>query len=792
METQASTLKPPSIHMRQVGDSAVASYSLHEGSLADSQWQDLQDHCKHHDVSEGVFFLAVYASVLEHFSKSGAFSIAVATADAPSVRFCLVAADLSSGALAFQDVASQVAASLQKGQQQLGDGGSAGPALEPCQAFTFALGTVRQLQVQDLGLPPGICKVHATVQVMEGQQGVLYRLAFLKGVFPEEVSEGIVSTYRRLVTELCTGGTWEKPVRKLLPAVNPVPPITPNTALPQDLLHEPFLRSCSKDSSRVAIVDTSAAEPLTYGQLEALSGAVRDWLVPHVVGEGDATERVVAVMMDRGWRQHVAVLGALRAQCTYMPIDSSFPRAVAERMVKLGGALALVTQAAVLERSPWVPELGVPVANLDNLPSAPLEPGARMPTPATPRSMAYLLYTSGTTGKPKGVACHHQGAVNTIYDLIERFHLGPEDRVLALPSSLGFDLSVFDIFGTFAAGASVVVPRTACVLSPDPEEWLRLIWEHRATMWSVVPAYVEQLATYLERCQKRLPPWFRLCWMSGDWIPVTLAGRLRALSDCPELQVISMGGATEAAVWSNTFEIGPEPLPGWSSVPYGVPMKNQTMYILDQNLDHCEPWVTGVIHIGGAGVALGYYKDPERSAKQFFNHPETGEWLFRTGDLGRLRPGPLLEILGREDMVIGVNGFRVELNDIGRALEEYPGVQDALVVMDKGSHSGPRKELVPFVTPKAALAVNGDPDTAARALEELSCQVAEHARATLPPGLVPSATIAVRAMPLTGNGKLDAKALLQIYEARRAAAVSTEKRGPGGEASPQHSKRVAK
>ena len=151
--------------------------------------------------------------------------------------------------------------------------------------------------------------------------------------------------------------------------------------------------------------------------------------------------------------------------------------------------------------------------------------------PHEARSMAYLIYTSGSTGKPKGVCCHHQGAMNTNMDLIERFDIGPMDRILAL-SSLSFDLSVFDVFATVAAGATLVVPSSrragdpsspAGPTGPDPEEWLRLVEDHGVTIWNAVPAFMELLVNHVEQIGRHLPACLRLVMMSGDWIPTNTA-----------------------------------------------------------------------------------------------------------------------------------------------------------------------------------------------------------------------------------------------------------------------------
>src|SRR5207244_1652956 len=162
-----------------------------------------------------------------------------------------------------------------------------------------------------------------------------------------------------------------------------------------------------------------------------------------------------------------------------------------------------------------------------------------------PADLAYVIYTSGSTGKPKGVMIDHRAAVNTLLDVNRRFGVGADDRVLAL-SALAFDLSVYDLFGVLAAGGTVVVPEPAA--ARDPARWAALLAAERVTIWNSVPALLRLLAEYLEGRGERLPPALRLVLLSGDWIPVTLPGRLRALA--PQAQVVSLGGATEAAIWS--------------------------------------------------------------------------------------------------------------------------------------------------------------------------------------------------------------------------------------------------
>ena len=447
---------------------------------------------------------------------------------------------------------------------------------------------------------------------------------------------------------------------------------------------------------------------LSYADLEASSRALAGHLLQRLLdGEGAAPppkELVFAVLMDKGWRQVVAVLGCLRAQGAYLPMDPKLPAQRQQHIVEASGAALVIVDAAGLAKAPWLRERPHLLVDVDAVLSeasavdaAELQSLVARVEAATPDSLAYLIYTSGSTGLPKGVRCHHKGAINTIHDLNSEFSVGASDRVLAL-SSLSFDLSVYDIFGMLENGGSVVIPEADAVSPPDPQQWLELVQLEGVTVWNTVPRFMELLVSHVEQSGEKIPASLRLVFMSGDFIPLTLPQRIRDACACKDVRVVSMGGATEAAVWSNIFEIprGVVLDPLWSSVPYGRPMRNQRMYVLNESMEHCEPWVTGVIYIGGHGVAMGYQGDEARTTYQFVRHPRTGEYLFRTGDLGRVRPwvgaraatggstltepslpaaaAPLerellLEILGREDSQVKVGGFRVELGEIERVME---------------------------------------------------------------------------------------------------------------------------
>ncbi|MFY0577929.1 AMP-binding protein [Cystobacter fuscus] len=220
----------------------------------------------------------------------------------------------------------------------------------------------------------------------------------------------------------------------------------------------------------------------------------------------------------------------------------------------------------------------------------------------SPDAVAYVIFTSGSTGKPKGVTISHRGALNTIHAVNQRFTVTAEDKVLAL-SELSFDLSVYDLFGLLAAGGQIVFVPPAS--TKDPSAWLEAVEREQITLWNTVPQLAGLLVDALQHGGKTSQS-LRVFMLSGDWIPTRLPNQLKAIA--PNAEIMSMGGATEGSIWSIWYPVESVPAE-WTSIPYGVAMPNQKMYVLSDSLQHCPVGVTGEIFIGGMGVALNYWRD---------------------------------------------------------------------------------------------------------------------------------------------------------------------------------------
>ncbi|RJO70063.1 amino acid adenylation domain-containing protein [Nocardia panacis] len=568
-------------------------------------------------------------------------------------------------------------------------------------------------------------------------------------LFPDRLMAEMFEVYQDLLNGLAEPDGWQRPPAPELPAAQrDIRERINDTAgpVPTDLLADPVLAVGAHPelSGRAAVI--TAERTLTHAELSGRAVELARTLAARGLGAGT----LVGIGIAKGWRQIVAAVGVSAAGCTYVPIDPDLPQSRRAWLIEHAGVDCVLTDAAADQDWP----AGVTTIDIAEDADWGAADIAGWRSPATPDNLAYIIYTSGSTGTPKGVALTHTAARNTLADIEQRFGINAEDRVLGL-SSLSFDLSVFDIFGVLAAGAALVLPETQA--RRDPARWLELIAEHRVNVWNSVPALLDMLVTHLEGVAAELP--LRLALLSGDWIPVRLPDRARALAE--DLAVISLGGATEAAIWSIHYPIGEVPA-DWTSIPYGRPLRNQSFHVLNDRMEPCPVWTAGQLYIGGVGLAACYWNDEQRTAESFRTHPRTGERLYRTGDLGRYLPDGSIEFLGREDFQVKIGGFRIELGEVEHGLLAHPSVSAAVAAA-----LGPRTQqrLVAYVVPGAPTET-----------EALVAALREHLAETLPGYLMPADIVVLEELPLSANGKVDRAALPAPEHAGRAGAEAVDER----------------
>ncbi|MDQ6672832.1 MAG: amino acid adenylation domain-containing protein, partial [Chloroflexota bacterium] len=553
-------------------------------------------------------------------------------------------------------------------------------------------------------------------------------------LFPEGMLVDVFSAFGAVLEGLADNeSAWSKTRGVALPAWQRRQRDLINTTAAQEsdeLLHSPFLAQAARQPEAPAVI--TPTRTLSYREVHQRSLD----LAHELRRRGAQPNELVAVVMEKGWEQVIATQGILQAGAAYLPIDPDLPRERLWYLLEHGQVRIAVTQARVDHRLVW-PDCIQRLHVEGDAPRKHLEPLEPIQTPG---DLAYVIFTSGSTGVPKGVMIDHRGALNTLLDLNERFCVGPEDRVFAF-SSLSFDLSVYDIFGTLAAGGAIVMPDAAGLR--DPAHWSELLHRGRVTLWNSVPALMQMLVDYAADRQLALPESLRMVWLSGDWIPVSLPDRIKVLR--PGVQVISMGGATEASIWSILYPVERVERE-WKSIPYGKPLRNQTFHVLDAALQPRPVWVPGELYIGGVGVAKGYWRDEVKTRAKFIVHAETGERLYRTGDLGRYLPDGNIEFLGREDFQVKIQGFRVELGEIEAVLAQHPEVLESVVVAQDGVTTGAGKRLLAYV-------VLADGATSAQAA------LRDFVAAKLPAYMVPADWMILPSLPLTSNGKVDRRSL---------------------------------
>ena len=555
-------------------------------------------------------------------------------------------------------------------------------------------------------------------------------------LFPDGLVADMLGGFARALDRLAAGPeAWQAAALDLIAPDDLAERAAVNAAAaasmpePAGLLHDALAERAGREPDRPAV--RTADRVLGYGELYRRSLHLAALLRDRRVEPG----ALVAVVLPKGWRQAVAVYGILAAGCAYVPIDPAWPETRVAQLLESSEAVAAVTDA---EHYAWLAAVtDLPVVDADNAdgtaPGLAAAPGPRR----APTDPAYVIFTSGSTGEPKGAELDHRGPLTTIADVNRRFAIGPRD-VLYGVSSLCFDLSVYDFFGSVHAGAELVLPPGG---GTDPAAWAAAVAGHGVTVWNSVPAIMRLVAEAALAAGLSFPA-LRTVLLSGDWIPVDLPDQIRAVA--PNARVISLGGATEASIWSIHHPIDRVD-PAWVSIPYGRPLARQSWHVLDDSGRECPRWTPGHLYIGGSGVALGYLHDADKTAAAFVPHPLTGERLYRTGDLGRYLPGGDIEFLGRADDQVKIQGFRVEPGEVEHALLGHPGVRAAAVIARAAG--GRAKQLAGF-----AAGHRGAP-----ALEPDGLRAFLAAR--LPAHLVPTRIAVLDELPLTGNGKLDRRRL---------------------------------
>ncbi len=495
-------------------------------------------------------------------------------------------------------------------------------------------------------------------------------------------------------------------------------PADPRVCLPQRI-------EARVDRHPDAVAVGAAGRHLSYGGLDLAAGRLAHRLRRLGVGP----EVRVGICLERSEELVVALLAVLKAGGAYVPLDPGYPHRRLEHIVRSSRPAVLVTRSGS-ER--WAGGLARHVLVLDREPAlADRAPVVRpLAASAGAGDLAYVLYTSGSTGEPKGVAVPHSALANCLVSMLERPGLADHDVLLAV-TTLAFDIAALELFLPLLAGGRVEIVTSE--VARDGLELRRALERSGATVMQATPSTWRML---LAAGWTGAPRFRMLC--GGEALPRPLADAL--LSGGGELW--NVYGPTETTIWSTVERIEA----GSGPVTAGHPIADTSVRVLDRGLELAPPGVVGEIYLGGGGLARGYAGRGGLTAERFVPDPLAagGQRLYRTGDLGRLRPGGRLEVLGRVDHQVKIHGARIELGEIEAALSRHPGVAQAVAVVH-GDAPGERW-LVAYVVPRARPAPTAG-------------ELRDFLRDSLPAAMLPSAFVELSELPLTPNGKLDRRAL---------------------------------
>jgi len=576
----------------------------------------------------------------------------------------------------------------------------------------------------------------------------------IEGLFPPNMIEQMFEQYQSLLNQLAQDDQlWQQVSIDILPRSQRALRETKNNTdypMPSQTVLDGYLQQVEIQPNAAAII--SEAVRLSYAELHSYVVFWAKWLRANGVAKGD----YVGIIMEKDWHEPVAVLAINLAGAAYVPINVDWPRARQLSIIETIELKAVVTQPQYEER----------VANLGDFPLGVIDRERGLePVKSNdifdwqlPRieDCAHVIFTSGSTGKPKGVIISHGPLANTILEIVDRFRLSSKDRALAL-SSITFDLSVSDMFSMFTSGGALVVPHEE--VKRDTQALNALVDQHRVSMINTVPALVAALVDQRELAGQVLPESLRLVMMGGDFIPVTLPNRIRDLGS-QSMVIMSTGGPTETVIYSILYEI--EQVDSrWASIPYGSAMRNRKCWVVDDQFNDRPDGVPGEIIIGGIGVlADGYWDNEELTQEKFTTHPETDEPVFKTGDIGMYLPSGEIEILGRRDFQVKVNGFRVELSEIERVLSQHKGVRRVVVNAQRGNEMS--SSLLAYIVPQEGSTLN-----------DIEHELGQLCRENLPEYMSPHVYVELETLPLSANGKVDRNALPE-YVGEAASEVHVE------------------
>ncbi len=591
-----------------------------------------------------------------------------------------------------------------------------------------------------------------TVLMWHGAKGLKALLTYAQDLFTAPMAASLAAGFKTLITQLAT--QLDAPIADL--------PLSDNATLAQLQRWNDTETAYERQATVHGLIAAQAARTpeacavtqpgfgsLTHAELDVRANRLARALRARGIGRGG----FVGLCLERGIDMLVAQLAILKAGAAYVPLDPAYPGERLSYMAQDAGLALLVIESALVHALPWPREktllIDIDVAAIASQHDAPLAANAEHDAQAM--DPAYVIYTSGSTGKPKGVVVQHQAVVNFLASMAREPGLSSADTLLAV-TTLSFDIAVLELLLPLTVGARIVLASRDD--AQDGRALAALIVDHGVTTMQATPSGWRML---LESGWTGAAGFKAL--IGGEGLPPDLAEQL--LQRCGQLW--NMYGPTETTVWSTCWPVR-DPRSG---IRIGRPIANTTVHVLDERGKPCPIGMSGELCIGGEGVTLGYHQRPALTAERFIpDATRPGGRLYRTGDRGRWCHDGTLEHQGRMDFQVKVRGHRIELGEIEAQLMGHADIVRALVILREDSPGDQR--LAAYVVARSAIDASS---------------LREHLRASLPEYMIPQHFVALDAIPLLPNGKIDRHALpapsAEAARARHEASFAQPK--PGAE-----------
>ena len=599
------------------------------------------------------------------------------------------------------------------------------------------------LTLSPVRIEAATAKFDLNVNIVEKKQGLQGVLEYNTDIFDEDSIRCLLGHWQILLEGIATDPDTRVENLPLLTAAEQRQLLVEWNATQKDYaqdccVHELFEAQVKRTPEKVAVIFGN--ERLTYSELNRQANQLAHYLQAQGVG----LESLVGLLNERGNDLLVAILAVFKAGGAYLPLDPDDPPTRLRQLLERSNCNFLLTTrkfAPVL--TAMSPGEFPQILYSEDLPLQRLAE-INLPACATPHHLAYVTYTSGSTGVPKGAMIEHRGMLNHLYAKIKDLHLTETDRV-AQTASQCFDISVWQFFAALLVGGQVHI--FADEATHNLIHLLAELERTQITIFETVPSLLEIMIEAIENGKVVRPDLERIRWLisTGEALAPELCRRW--LEIYPHIPILNAYGATECSDDVTHYPIYQPLAATVLRIPVGRPVDNMRQYVFDRHLAPVPIGVCGEVYFGGVGVGRGYLGDPQHTAEVFIADPfgsEPGARLYKTGDLARYLPDGNLDFLGRIDHQVKVRGFRIELGEIETALREHPSIRDTVVLTHEAQPGN--KQIVAYVV--ARLHPAPSPNELRSFLKE-----------KLPNYMFPSTFILLEAMPLTSNGKVDRHAL---------------------------------